>query len=138
MQLVHRDDPALRQVSENVVQFDEELAQTVQGMFRLMGRGLAAPQVGINKRIIVVKLGFWRNHIAMINPVVMSASGSQTGVERCLSLPGVPCTVTRAYEVTVEYHTLEGEKKTMTCTGMDARVIQHEVDHLNGILIIDK
>ena len=138
MQLVHRDHPALRQVSENVLNFDEDLARTVREMRPLMGRGLAAPQVGINKRIILVKLSTFGSPMAMINPVIMKASGSQTGSEACLSLPGLSRSVTRHYEITVEYHTLQGENKTLTCTGMAARVIQHEIDHLDGILIIDK
>jgi peptide deformylase len=138
MQLVPSDHPALRQVSEPVMNFDEELAQTVRDMKRLMGLGLAAPQVGINKRIIVVKSWSFGSVMAMINPVILSASGSQTGRESCLSLPGLSRSVERAYEITVEYHTLAGETKSITCSGMAARVIQHEIDHLDGVLIIDR
>jgi peptide deformylase len=138
MQLVARDHPALRNVSEVVLSFDEELAQLVREMIRWMGRGLAAPQLGVNKRVIVFKMWAFGSAFVMVNPVILDASGSAFDRESCLSLPGLSRRVERFEKLTVEYHTVKGESKTLTCTGMTARVIQHEVDHLDGILIIDR
>jgi peptide deformylase len=113
-----------------------------------VGMGLAAPQIGGRKRIIVLKV---RNHqpmqgieddepkvIVMINPRIIYKSGFVLSNEGCLSIPGRMFAVSRATEVLAKYQTLEGMKAKIKANGLLAVVIQHELDHLNGTLIIDK
>jgi len=130
----------LREVAEPVTVFDEEerqLAVLLQNtMARLDLTALSAPQVGVSKRISVVNLG---QAVVMVNPEILDQSGSITGLEECPSLPqeDFRIEVTRSERVTVRYMTLEGKESTLEAAGQNARIIQHEIDHLNGILIID-
>jgi len=130
----------LREVAEPVAVVGEEerqLTVLVQNtMARLELTGLSAPQVGVSKRISVVNLG---QSVVMINPEIIDRSGSINGLEECPSLPheDSKIEVTRSEHVTVRYMTLEGEESTLEAAGQNARIIQHEIDHLNGILIID-
>ena len=139
----------LRKVAEPVAGVGEEerqLAVLLQNtMARLKGQGLSAPQVGVSKRISVVNLGrsvFPRSSsevVVMVNPEIVDRNGSVTAFEGCLSLPrgDWKIEVTRSERVTVRYMTLEGEESTLEEAGQNARIVQHEIDHLNGILIID-
>ena len=99
------------------------------------GVGLAAPQVGILKRMVVIDVG--EGMIELINPVIVETSGSQTGYEACLSVPGVKGIVTRPNYVKVEALNRKGEKFTVDGTELLARAFCHEIDHLDGILYVD-
>ena len=136
----------LREVAEPVARVGDEerqLAVLLQNtMARLKGAGLSAPQVGVSKRISVVNLGKSASSsevVVMVNPEIVDRSGSTTAFEGCLSLPlgDWKVEVTRSERVTVRYMTLEGEESILEEAGQNARILQHEIDHLNGILIID-
>jgi len=108
------------------------------------GVGIAAPQVGDNKRLIIVdcsgSLRPCKHHglLYMVNPAIESGSGEKLGREGCLSVPDWVGMVPRAAEIHVSFDGLQGTRQTITATGFEARVIQHEIDHLNGILFIDR
>jgi len=129
----------LRIVAEKVTEFDEELKQLVLDMIITMsennGIGLAAPQVGINKRVIVIALS--DTPLALINPIIIASEGDITSEEGCLSVPGYYETIKRHSNIVVSFQTLEGEVKESTAAGMLSTVVQHEIDHLNGKLFVD-
>jgi peptide deformylase len=113
----------------------------VETMHTNKGVGLAAPQVGISKRIIVIdpSAGEDRSQILqVVNPEILTLEGEQVGEEGCLSIPGEYENVRRAERVTVQALNDEGETYTIEAEGFLARVFQHEIDHLNGILFIDR
>lgn len=137
-------DPTLRQVCREVTVFDKRLEQLSELMFEVMdqqaGVGLAAPQVGTVSRIIV-----WMNpdddqkRYACVNPQIVACSEETTTEdEGCLSLPGVTMEVTRPNEVTVRWQDIFGTPTELRLTGYPARIVQHEIDHLEGCLIIDR
>jgi peptide deformylase len=109
-------------------------------MFELMtkknGIGLAAPQVGLDMRLVIVSTPDI-DAVAMVNPEIIGRSGSQLGAEGCLSFPGTFIEVERSEEVTVSYQDFKGKHKTLTAAGLFARCIQHELDHLDGVLFLD-
>ncbi|BAK81059.1 peptide deformylase [Candidatus Arthromitus sp. SFB-rat-Yit] len=135
-------DEILRKISKKVDVIDDNLKQLVEDMFETMyyadGVGLAAPQIGILKRIIVIDIEVIKK--VMINPEIISESTSETqdGPEGCLSIPGIEDNVRRPKVLTVRYMNLDGEIVTEEARDLYARVICHEVDHLNGILFTDK
>ncbi len=136
-------DPVLRQRAEEVQVFDEELRQLVDDMFETMyaaeGIGLAAPQVGISKRLFVVDTREPGDEpCAVINPVIAERSGSERGEEGCLSLPGLVGVVERSTLVTIEAVDVEGNPLRIDATDLLARVMQHEIDHIDGVLFIDR
>ena len=100
------------------------------------GAGLAAPQIGISKRVVVIDVE--EGYFEMVNPVILSAKGEQTGPEGCLSVKGKQGTVTRPYKVKAEYRDRNGRKHKLTAEGFFARAVCHELDHLDGILYTDK
>jgi peptide deformylase len=132
-------DPVLRSVCHPVEQFDNWLTDVLDEMLALMrvhqGIGLAAPQVGISRRFFVAQIG--RQSIAMINPMIVSRSGSGHRAEGCLSLPGASIEVRRVLQIEVEGFDPRGRRQRHSLEGMWARVAQHEIDHLDGILICD-
>jgi peptide deformylase len=137
-------DEVLRKQALPVAEFDERLARIADGMLETMhskdGIGLAAPQVGISQRLIVVDISpIDKSAEAMVfvNPEIVTSSGEICMEEGCLSVPGVNEEVTRSEEIELKYYTLSGDEKTAVFNGWMARVIQHEIDHLNGILFID-
>lgn len=105
-------------------------------MYEYDGAGLAAPQVGVSLRIIVVDNG--EGLIELINPVIVDFQGTETATEGCLSIPGVFGEVERYSTVTVEGLNRYGKKIRVTGTELLGRALQHEIDHLNGVLFIDK
>lgn len=105
-------------------------------MYAFDGIGLAAPQIGISKRIIVVDTG--DNLIEMVNPEIIYGEGEQTGSEGCLSVPNVVGLVKRAKKVTVKGLNRKGEEVNIEASDLLARVFQHEIDHLDGVLFIDR
>jgi peptide deformylase len=137
-------DPILRQRSQEVRELTPELRQLISDMFDTMyaeeGVGLAAPQVGVAQRIIVVDMQDKETEgFALINPVVLEASEKrERGEEGCLSIPQLKDVVERPYSVVVEGQTVEGETRRIEAEGLLARILQHEVDHLDGILFIDR
>ncbi|MBQ7612564.1 MAG: peptide deformylase [Spirochaetaceae bacterium] len=142
MKLIILGDEKLRQISEPVTEFDETLKETVAEMFKVMKRsdgvGLAAPQVGINKRFFVVKIDDGIERI-FINPEIIQTSPELcTSEEGCLSVPKFYAEVVRTEKITVQFFDLQGKPHTIQASGLLSRVIQHETDHLNGILFIDR
>lgn len=135
-------DPILRKVSKEVLDVTPRIRQIVDDMLETMyegnGVGLAAPQIGILKRIVVIDVGEEQEEpYVLINPVILSAEGSQTGHEGCLSVPGKSGIVTRPNEVTVKAFDEDMKEFTLTGTELLARAICHEVDHLDGKMYID-
>ncbi|HHV16695.1 MAG TPA: peptide deformylase [Gelria sp.] len=105
-------------------------------LYAFDGVGLAAPQIGVSKRIIVIDTG--DNFIELINPEIISQEGEQTGSEGCLSVPGVVGLVTRNHLVTVKGLNREGQEVVYEAEELLARAFQHEIDHLDGILFVDR
>lgn len=138
--VVQEGDKILREKCKEIKRFDGELAKLLDDMKDTVkdeqGAGLAAPQIGVNLRVVVIDVeeGFYE----MVNPVILSAKGEQTGDEGCLSVKGKQGTVTRPYKVKGEYRDRYGKKHKLTAEGFFARAVCHEVDHLDGILYIDK
>ena len=137
-------DPVLRAKAEPVTEITPELKQLIDDMFDTMyaeeGVGLAAPQVGISQRIIVVDPHEDETpRFALVNPVLLEA-GKETdrGEEGCLSIPGLKEIVERPFAVTVEGQLPDGTTRRIEATGLLARILQHEIDHLDGIMFIDR
>jgi peptide deformylase len=161
MRIVSNGHPALRKKSEPIEEITESIRELAQRMALTMlknevvGVGIAAPQVGINLRLIVVKTtgddGRSRKDalpgellldplmpVALVNPEIISSSGeTDTSEEGCLSLPGVSGNVTRPSRVVLRAQMLDGKTVTAECGGLLARCLQHEIDHLDGILFYD-
>lgn len=138
---IHKfDDPALRQKAKPVKRVGTAIRKTLKDMAETMyeakGIGLAAPQIGLDRTMIVVDIG--EGLLELVNPKVVSAEGSATATEGCLSLPGMWGEVPRAEKVKVEALDAGGHRTWIEGEGMLARVLQHEIDHLDGILFIDK
>ena len=136
-------DPVLRMRAREVESFDEELAQLVGRMTELMdgadGAGLAATQVGVLRRVFVMRTGDNGATIALVNPeVVERGEELEADDEGCLSLQGLLLPVERSVSVTVAAKDLEGADITLELEGFAARTCQHELDHLDGVLILDR
>lgn len=131
----------LRKKCAEVTKIGKKTQFVIDDMIRAMkkanGIGLAAPQLGISDRIIVISPDGTKPEI-LINPVITQMSGTQTGQEGCLSIPGLYGDVERALTVEVEAYDRKGRPVKFEMEGLPARVVQHEVDHLDGILFIDK
>lgn len=140
------DNPILRAVSEPVKKFDTGLKKFVKDMKDTMiaakGLGIAAPQVGQNLRVFIVILNYQTDHqmtLTMVNPEILSKSEEMTmGEEGCLSLPGRYGQVARHKKITVQFLDLDGNRQMLTLENLNARVVQHENDHIDGILFIDR
>ncbi|MCM3569115.1 peptide deformylase [Neobacillus mesonae] len=127
---------------KEVVKFDKKLGKVLDDMYDTMiefdGVGLAAPQIGLDARIAVVDIDDESGTIEMINPVILEQQGEQTGPEGCLSFPGLYGEVTRPNYVRIEAFDRKGRKYTLEAEEFLARAIQHEIDHLDGILFTSK
>lgn len=138
------EDPILRKKSKVVSNYNDRLKVLVEDMYETMdvayGVGLAAPQVGILKRVIVIDNRDEENgkRFYMINPEIIEKEGVEVGMEGCLSVPGKQGTVERSKDIKVRYNDLSGEEKIMYAEDFLARILQHEIDHLDGILYTDK
>ncbi|MCG2676371.1 peptide deformylase [bacterium] len=132
-------NPALRKKCPEIEEVDGKIKKLLDNMAETMyhkkGIGLATPQVGILKRAIVVDVG--EGLTALVNPKILWRQGKEIAPEGCLSLPGVFLEIKRSQEVVVEGIDKNGETKQIGATGLYARALQHEIDHLNGVLIID-
>ncbi|MED1810099.1 peptide deformylase [Bacillus subtilis] len=128
--------------AETVTVFDKKLKKLLDDMYDTMlemdGVGLAAPQIGILKRAAVVDIGDDRGRIDLVNPEILEKSGEQTGIEGCLSFPGVYGDVTRADYVKVRAVNRQGKPFILEARGFLARAVQHEMDHLDGVLFTSK
>ena len=135
-------DPVLRRRAAPVEVVTPEIRRLVEDMVDTMydevGIGLAAPQVGASIRLMVVGDEEGRGAEALVNPVITQQGGTVTAEEGCLSLPGIFAQVVRSEWVTLEAHDLQGRARTITARGLRARVLQHEMDHLDGVLFIDR
>lgn len=150
--------PVLKKVAQPVEVFDEELEELCLNMlftmYKAPGIGLAAPQVGVSKRIFVIDTQFEREKVLtasgeeyrltnfspliFINPVITEKQGETTQQEGCLSFPGLFEDVKRAENIVVEYQTLKGEKASIEAKDLLSVCIQHENDHLDGIVFLDR
>lgn len=132
--------PVLKEVAQPVAKVDRKIRKLLDDMAETMydadGVGLAAPQVGESIRIIVVDVG--EGLVELINPVIAESEGAETATEGCLSIPGVYGDVERCTRVVVEGLDRSGKKVRIAGEGMLARALQHEYDHLQGILFIDR
>ena len=132
----------LEQECENVTEFDKKLGKLLDDMYDTMiefdGVGLAAPQIGIKKQIAIVDIGDESGTIELINPEILETKGEQTGPEGCLSFPGLFGEVTRPYKVKVKAQNRKGKFYQIEAEDYMARAIQHEIDHLHGVLFTSK
>ena len=142
LKVLRYGDPSLRRTAEPVGDVTPEIRRIIADMTETMydevGIGLAAPQVGISKRLIVIADEEGRGVQALLNPAIVDRGGEMTGEEGCLSIPGVFAPVTRAAWVKVEARSVEGQPVTINARGLRSRVLQHEIDHLDGVLFIDR
>ncbi len=143
--IVKYPDPVLAQKAEPVTQFDAELQQLADDMFESMyvaeGIGLAAPQVGVSRRIFIVDTSLGKDpaqRLVLINPEIVETEGKQVEEEGCLSLPEIRDKVTRAFRVKVRAQDTRGAWFEVEGDELLARALQHENDHLNGVLFIDR
>lgn len=145
LKILEVPDPRLKAVAEPVVRFDDELRQFMDDMLETMykapGIGLAAPQVGVLQRVMVVDLAREdeeRTPLRLVNPEIVEVSEDETIQEEgCLSLPDQYAEVRRPAAVRLRYQDERGEARELTADGLLARCIQHELDHLNGVLFTD-
>lgn len=132
-------NPVLKEICKPVDRVDSKLRKLLDDMadtlYDANGVGLAAPQVGIPIRVVVIDVG--DGLIEMVNPVIRYKEGEQLGAEGCLSVPGIFGDVKRAEVVKVEFTDRKNKRKVLTGSGLLARCIQHELDHLEGRLFID-
>lgn len=139
--IVKEPDPVLREVAKPVPQITPNVLKLLKDMADTMydaeGVGLAAPQIGILKRVIVMDVGDDHGLIELINPEVIEKEGEQFGPEGCLSIPGMTGDVRRAQWVKVKGLNRDGQEIVIEGTDLLARCILHEVDHLNGVLYTD-
>jgi peptide deformylase len=136
-------DPVLKSSATPVDRFDDSLRRQVSRMAGIMndaiGVGLAAPQLGISQRLVVYRVGPDAPLVALANPELEWASGDvELGEEGCLSIPGITVDVDRPVHVRVRALDEEGEERLVEASGLEARVIQHELDHLDGVLILER
>ena len=145
LDIVYYGDPRLEKVSEPVTNFDGDLYRFVKDLFETMyftdGVGLSSPQVGVNKRVLVIDTSGGNDRskqVALINPVIVQVSGEQKGPEGCLSFPGLFADVKRPNVVNVKAQDVNGKEIEVEGSGLLARALHHEIDHLDGILFIER
>ncbi|QSI05792.1 peptide deformylase [Treponema pedis] len=141
MKVLYMGEQSLREVSVPVEKIDEELKDFITEMFKTLkkqdGIGLAAPQVGRNIRLFIATVG--GEKYIFINPQIIETSQEQCSMEEgCLSIPKIYEVVQRPSNIRVQFMNIEGKIKTIDADGLLARVIQHENDHLNGVLFLDR
>ena len=147
LDLKYYGDPILRKETHSVKEFDSELERFAENMIETMttniGVGLAAPQIGDLRSLIIVDVSSEEGEeentepLILVNPDIIELSGNCVIEEGCLSIPEVRVEVERPEEIRVMFRDVKGNKKDLKCDGILARVIQHEVDHLRGRLMID-
>lgn len=144
-EIIKYPDPLLKQVSREVAGIDGEVTAFIDGLVAtlrfLPGVGLAAPQVGVPVRIIAIDVtprNPGHGLIVLLNPVITASKGCKTAREGCLSIPDYTANIQRAAEVTVKGIDLEGQEAEYSTIGLEAVAVQHEIDHLDGILFLDR
>jgi peptide deformylase len=134
------DDPVLRQKAKRVSAIDSSIQRLIDDMIETMqqanGVGLAAPQVGIPLRVIVIQMP-GEHPVAIINPEIVERTGEQEVTEGCLSVPSYIGEIKRSAQVTVKGRDRRGKRIKLKADGLMAEALEHEIDHLNGILYID-
>lgn len=139
--IVKHPDDVLRETAKEVTKFNSNLHKLLDDMADTMydadGVGLAAPQVGISKRVIVVDVGDDNGLIELVNPEIVTKDGEQLGPEGCLSIPGLQGDVRRANHIVIKGFDRHGNPVQYEGTELLSRAFQHEVDHLNGVLFVD-
>ncbi len=134
-------NPVLRQRAKEVPKVTKKVQHLIDDLIKIMrkanGVGLAAPQVGVSQRVIVVS-PHGSKPVAMVNPKVIKSEGSYLGQEGCLSIPGLYGDVTRPNYIEVEAMDRKGTTMRYKLEAMEAKIVQHEIDHLDGVLFIDK
>jgi peptide deformylase len=143
LRIIHYPDPRLSRPSDTVALPDESLRPLAERMFELMfavrGVGLAAPQVGVNLRLFVAcPVAQSDQRRVYVNPAILSAQGCQEDQEGCLSFPGMTCQIKRHDIVTIQASGLDGLVFQQTGEGLVARIFQHEIDHLDGVLLVNR
>ncbi len=146
MEVVKYPDPSLRRGGKPITEFSETLRETAEAMLVAMyeqnGVGLAAPQVGLDIALFVMNpsgdIAEKDQEIVMVNPVIKSKKGHEDGEEGCLSFPGVYADVDRSTKIVVAWSDLDGEEHDARFENFIARVIQHELDHIKGVLFVDR
>ncbi|MEM5817293.1 MAG: peptide deformylase [Desulfitobacterium hafniense] len=123
----------VKEITPNIEKLLDNMLDT---LYDANGVGLAAPQVGVSKRVVVIDVG--EGPIELINPVIIAKEGEDLDDEGCLSIPGITGQVARAAKVKVEALNRQGELQVIEGEGLLARCLQHEIDHLEGILFVDK
>lgn len=142
-------DPILKKVCPKVESFDSELESFSNDLVETLNSfnfcvGLAAPQVGILKRMVAIDISRGRKPqpnnglLILVNPVIVDSSNFKIVREGCLSIPDFTANVKRAMDITVVYQNVQGETKTLSTKDFEAHAIQHEMDHLDGVLFMDK
>ncbi|MGE5371870.1 MAG: peptide deformylase [Solirubrobacterales bacterium] len=138
--IVEIGDPILKEKAVKVREINDRITALLDNMVETMhsndGVGLAAPQIGVSKRIIVVHVE--DTLLELVNPEIIEGEGEADGIEGCLSVPGVRGKVKRMEKITVTGLNRDGEAVSHDVEGMLARVVQHEVDHLDGVLFVDR
>jgi peptide deformylase len=139
--IITTENPILRRKAKKVHRFDPSLQRLVDDMFETMhaagGVGLAAPQIAQSIRVFVAE--YEGSKVALFNPEIIKAEGEELGVEGCLSIPGyVGENIRRATKVVVKGQDTRGKTVRVTAEGWFARILQHEIDHLDGILFLDR
>ena len=145
LEIVKYGDPVLERVGDPVTEFGDGLKRLVSDMFETMyaarGVGLAAPQVGVSKRLFVMDCSGGHDpeaRVALVNPVVLRVEGDQTGDEGCLSFPGIFFPVKRSLRAVVQAQDLDGNKFEFDGMELEARCMLHETDHCDGIVFLDR
>ncbi|HZE99692.1 MAG TPA: peptide deformylase [Planctomycetota bacterium] len=146
MELVYYPDPRLRDLSKKITGIDPQILETIPQMFEIMykarGIGLAGPQAGVGRRVVVANLSGdpkkKDEEQVFINPEILGRAGDLREEEGCLSLPGMAAQIQRAERVLVLYQDLKGKTIEREAEMLESRLFQHEIDHLDGILIVDK
>jgi peptide deformylase len=146
LEVVVYPDPILRRGGAAVTQFDASLRELADRMLEAMyaegGVGLAAPQVAVGHKLLVLNPSGDRNdrtgELVLLNPKITRKKGRAFGEEGCLSFPGIHADVERWVDITVDYQDLDGKAQTLPCSGWLARIVQHELDHLDGVLFVDR
>src|SRR3989442_11471211 len=139
--IITSENPILRQKAKKVHRFDASIPKLIDEMFETMhaarGVGLAAPQIALSLRILVAE--FEDHKVALVNPEIIKTEGEELGTEGCLSIPGyVGDNIRRAAKVVVKGHNAHGKTIKVTAEGWFARILQHEIDHLDAILFLDR
>ncbi|PLX83034.1 MAG: peptide deformylase [Desulfuromonas sp.] len=143
-------DPILKQVCQPIEDIDAAVDALLQDLIDTMrdsghSVGVAAPQIGVNRRAVVVdvshsKFGRDNNHglLTMVNPVILEQDGRKTFREGCMSVPDYTGNVTRAENILLQFTDRNSEERVLRCSGFEAVAIQHEIDHLDGLLFLDR